>query len=440
VFADDGQCAYTDQQFHLLRVPSDLKGRAYRIEGYDCGVLHFQFVNWRNLVIKQAWYRCLEHIMNPEKPIDEINRLYAPSKDEKGINLLPANPDWFRYYVFFDAETFQESDSWREEQVKSWFRQYGRDYFAGLDIWDIDWDEENRRAAPELKRELPGLVADHMTVEEVEMLRQIDPIGGWMSLTELLVLYRLVKALPNDARILEIGSYRGRSTNAIGHAIKQSAKLVYCLDIWQDFDKQGILAQDAKQNSLPPGEFGVFRDFLQNTSWFSPQLIVQKASVKQVSDFLPQHYFDLIFIDGAHDYENVARDIETSIPCLKPDGIICGHDYREEGGQDVIQAVQKRVFDNTQSRDHGIFTGTSIWYAQIQGREKAPERIEVLQPSDTLPAPSNCVVSAIVSTFNAERFLAGCLDDLERQTIADQMEIIVINSGSEQNEDKIVRE
>jgi glycosyltransferase involved in cell wall biosynthesis len=59
VFADDGQCAYTDQQFHLLRVPLDLKGRAYRIEGYDCGVLHFLFVNWRNLLIKQAWYRCL---------------------------------------------------------------------------------------------------------------------------------------------------------------------------------------------------------------------------------------------------------------------------------------------------------------------------------------------------------------------------------------------
>ncbi|MHC4206509.1 MAG: glycosyltransferase, partial [Planctomycetota bacterium] len=50
------------------------------------------------------------------------------------------------------------------------------------------------------------------------------------------------------------------------------------------------------------------------------------------------------------------------------------------------------------------------------------------------------LVSAIVSTYNSERFLRGCLDDLERQTIADNLEIIVVNSGSQENEEAIVRE
>ncbi|MCD6153554.1 MAG: tetratricopeptide repeat protein, partial [Syntrophobacterales bacterium] len=49
-------------------------------------------------------------------------------------------------------------------------------------------------------------------------------------------------------------------------------------------------------------------------------------------------------------------------------------------------------------------------------------------------------VSAIVSTYNSERFIRGCLEDLEAQTIADRLEIIVINSGSEQNEEAIVKE
>ena len=50
------------------------------------------------------------------------------------------------------------------------------------------------------------------------------------------------------------------------------------------------------------------------------------------------------------------------------------------------------------------------------------------------------LVSAIVSTYNSERFIRGCFEDLEAQTIADRVEIIVVNSGSEQNEEAIVKE
>jgi glycosyltransferase involved in cell wall biosynthesis len=50
------------------------------------------------------------------------------------------------------------------------------------------------------------------------------------------------------------------------------------------------------------------------------------------------------------------------------------------------------------------------------------------------------LVSAVVSTYNSEKYIRGCLDDLENQTISDRLEIIVINSGSEQNEDAIVRD
>lgn len=57
--------------------------------------------------------------------------------------------------------------------------------------------------------------------------------------------------------------------------------------------------------------------------------------------------------------------------------------------------------------------------------------------TDALRTP---VVSAIVSTYNAAAFIRGCIEDLERQTIADRLEIIVIDSASPQNEGEIVRE
>jgi glycosyltransferase involved in cell wall biosynthesis len=50
------------------------------------------------------------------------------------------------------------------------------------------------------------------------------------------------------------------------------------------------------------------------------------------------------------------------------------------------------------------------------------------------------LLTAIVSTYNAFQFIEGCLEDLENQTIADQMEIIVVDSASQQDEAAVVRD
>ncbi|MEG4212273.1 FkbM family methyltransferase [Microcoleus sp. S13_B4] len=58
------------------------------------------------------------------------------------------------------------------------------------------------------------------------------------------------------------------------------------------------------------------------------------------------------------------------------------------------------------------------------------------------PVPSAFKVSAIVSTYNSEKFIRGCLQDLVEQTLykQGQLEIIVIDSGSQENEQSVVRE
>ncbi len=50
------------------------------------------------------------------------------------------------------------------------------------------------------------------------------------------------------------------------------------------------------------------------------------------------------------------------------------------------------------------------------------------------------LVSAIISTYNSKNFIKGRLDNLIEQTIFDDLEIIIINSGSEQNEELIISE
>jgi Flp pilus assembly protein TadD/glycosyltransferase involved in cell wall biosynthesis len=59
---------------------------------------------------------------------------------------------------------------------------------------------------------------------------------------------------------------------------------------------------------------------------------------------------------------------------------------------------------------------------------------------EELKAKPSIILTAVVSTFNAARYIEGCLEDLERQTIAQRMEIIVVDSASEENEAVVVRD
>ena len=81
-------------------------------------------------------------------------------------------------------------------------------------------------------------------------------------------------------------------------------------------------------------------------------------------------------------------------------------------------------------------------YQKLLEKDKA-ESAEVSEASEiTNGGDREIKVSAIVSTYNSEKFIRGCLDNLINQTlyVKGELEIIVINSGSQQDEGKIVKE
>jgi glycosyltransferase involved in cell wall biosynthesis len=134
IFCDNGTCSYNSDFIHTYRIPLN-SPQIHRLATYDFGLLHFQFVNWDNLLLKQAWYRCLERVRTPKKSIQSINSLYAPSKDEIGLRRLPSKKEWFENYNFFDVSVYGKPDNWRKEQVNKWFKEYGKKYFSSFFLY-----------------------------------------------------------------------------------------------------------------------------------------------------------------------------------------------------------------------------------------------------------------------------------------------------------------
>jgi ADP-heptose:LPS heptosyltransferase/glycosyltransferase involved in cell wall biosynthesis/2-polyprenyl-3-methyl-5-hydroxy-6-metoxy-1,4-benzoquinol methylase len=81
-----------------------------------------------------------------------------------------------------------------------------------------------------------------------------------------------------------------------------------------------------------------------------------------------------------------------------------------------------------------------IYYIDVQAVEQ--KLTPILGSANNADSDGDYLVSAIVSTYNSESFIRGCLQDLVEQTLYQQgkLEIVVINSGSQQNEEAIVKE
>ena len=71
-----------------------------------------------------------------------------------------------------------------------------------------------------------------------------------------------------------------------------------------------------------------------------------RMSSKNAAPLFYQNYFDLVYIDGDHRYEEVKQDIELWYDKIKYGGILAGHDYvkRPKSWQyGVIKAVDEFV-------------------------------------------------------------------------------------------------
>lgn len=162
-----------------------------------------------------------------------------------------------------------------------------------------------------------------LTLPLLESIREIE---GWLGEKEADLLMSITlkscTSLPVPHRIVEIGSFHGKSTvlmGAVARAYFPEAR-VYAIDPHEGMlgaVDQGI---EQVQPSLENFQHNIKRAGLTDTV-----VLIKDYSYR----VLWEEPISLLFIDGLHDYPNVARDFYKFSPYVVPGGLIAFHDYAD---------------------------------------------------------------------------------------------------------------
>ncbi len=212
-----------------------------------------------------------------------------------------------------------------------------------------------RRVRPDL----PEIDANDIAPERTPfVLREPHGMDGNVSLYELIVIAR-VAAARQPRRILEIGTFDGRTTLNIA---SNTSGEVLTLDLpAADVANTGhALARGDARYVLKPGSGARFLG-----TDVAPR-ITQLLGDSATFDWSPHlGTFDLIFIDGAHSRDYVLSDSRHAFRLLRPEGgIILWHDY--DGHFDgVTEAIHLLAREDRPIRR---IVGTNLAYLQISPR------------------------------------------------------------------------
>ncbi len=174
------------------------------------------------------------------------------------------------------------------------------------------------------------LTRDAEKQEWPEHLEPVRSIRGWLSAAQAQLLYDYAAAV-RDACVVEIGSYRGRSTAALAlGAIAGGGAPVFAIEPHEEF--HGPLG----------GEFGpedraaFFRNMLKFDLYRQVRLVNLPSTVVARGWERP---VGLLWIDGDHTFDAVRADFISWKPHLVPGAIVAFDDAATPGlGPDRVVA------------------------------------------------------------------------------------------------------
>lgn len=166
-------------------------------------------------------------------------------------------------------------------------------------------------------------------------------IQGWMGDLELGWLHVMVQEAPDDALIVELGAWKGRSTGFLYDGMHHE-QTVCTVDTWLG---QADLRHTSHSEVLSSDVFLEFLDNMERLGeypvWYEPGIPGGGPSYLRMFSVDAATLFDdgsiaRVFIDS--DHRAVGEDVDTWGPKLAPGGFFCGHDWGWEGVKEQLES------------------------------------------------------------------------------------------------------
>lgn len=186
-----------------------------------------------------------------------------------------------------------------------------------------------------------------MKMNEIKKLA--DEIGGWLTDREGELLYNLAKNCIGKGVIVEIGSWKGKSTICLAKGSKAGNKVkIYAIDPHTG-------SSEHKKRYSRVWTLEEFKKNIKNAKVHDIITSIVKTSEEAAKNFVKP--VELIFIDGAHEYELVKLDFELWFPKLINGGIMAFHDTGWPGPKKVVEefVYQSKFFRNIKCIDSITF-------------------------------------------------------------------------------------
>lgn len=190
-------------------------------------------------------------------------------------------------------------------------------------------------------------------------IRPVRRLEGWLTASEAAALYRVATWLPAGANVVEIGSWKGKSTFCIAKGLPAGATL-YAIDPFDAAGEEG----SANTYNHRKGNTPLLTQFTNNMTRLGVMDKIRPLagySHQFVGQVTPIHF---LFIDGDHSPEGCQFDFEQYGPAVAAGGYLAFHDYRPERGDSwgPNWVINNHVLPNAQYQFVGKYD--SFWLAQ----------------------------------------------------------------------------